>query len=74
MRVIEVMRAVRAEVIAIRSEVVVDDIENDGDSSLVRRIHQRAQIVRMPIAPCGRIESHAVVAPVSLAGEVGNAA
>ena len=72
MRVIEVKAAVSAEVIAVRAEVIVDDIEHHGDALLVRRIHERAQVVRRPVASCGRVEAHAVVAPVSLAGEIGD--
>ena len=70
-RGIEVILGVRAEVVAVGAEVVVDGVEDHADPLGVRRVHQGAQVVRMAVGARGRVEEHAVVAPVPAAREVG---
>ena len=60
------------QIISIRSEVVIDDIEDNGDSMLVRGIDKRAHVVRCAVEP-GRSEKvDAIVAPAEAAREVGD--
>ena len=68
----EVVRAEAAEIVAVRAEVVVDDVEEHGEAERVRGIDQAAQIVRRAVAAGRREQADAVVAPVARAGEVGH--
>src|SRR5690242_3198023 len=51
------------QIIAVGTEVVVDDIQNDGDAQIVRAIDKGTQVIRMPIKAGGSEEIHAVVTP-----------
>ena len=70
-RGVEIILGVRAEVIAVGAEVVVDGVEDHADPLGVRGVHQGAQVVRMPVGARGRVEEHAVVTPVPAAREIG---
>src|SRR5204863_9277242 len=65
----EVSRRERGEVIPVRPEMVVDDIEDDGDAERVRGIDKPAEIVGLPIEPGRREKIDAVIAPAKAAGE-----
>src|SRR5262249_9231974 len=68
----KVSRVKASEVAAVRSEVVVDDVEQDGHAEGVSRIYQPTKMVGSPVAP-GRCEKvHSVVSPVATTGEVGD--
>ena len=46
---IEIVAAVGAEIIAVRTEMVVDHVENDRETALMRCIDQSAQFVRLTV-------------------------
>ena len=66
----EIRRVELRQVCALRTEVVVDDVEHDRDAERVRAIDEAAQIVRTAVRARRRIEAHAVVTPVALARKI----
>ena len=68
----EIVRAVGAHVGPVGAEVVVDDVEDDPQAEAVGRVHEPPQVVGAAVGTRGCEESHPVVAPVPLAGEVGH--
>jgi hypothetical protein len=72
MAVRQVVRAVGAQVVAVRPQVVVDHIENDRKSEAVGLVHKAAQVVGPAVAPRWSKQLHAIVSPVPLSGEVGD--
>ena len=60
------------QVVAFGAEVVVDDVEYDRDAMAVGGGHQRLQLLRAAIGDLRRKQQHAVVTPVTLAGEGGH--
>ena len=74
-RVVAVGHVRRIELRQIRAfgaEVVVDDVEDDGDVQPVGGIDEGAQIVGPAVVARRRIQADAVVAPVAGAGEFGD--
>jgi hypothetical protein len=61
---------INPEIISIRPEVVVNDIEDDGEAQRVSFVHERAQIVRRSVKTRRREEIHAIIAPAVFAGEI----
>ncbi len=61
-----------AEVVALGSEMVVDHIERHGETTLVAGVDEVHEPGRTAIARLHRIGIDAVVAPVALAGELGD--
>jgi hypothetical protein len=70
--VAKVMRRIAGQPVAVGAEVVVDDVEDDGESARMRGIDEAAEIGGRAVKPRGRVEAHAVVAPAELADEVGD--
>src|SRR5208283_3523728 len=68
----EVIGGELGQVIAVGAEMVVDDVEEDGQSQPVRFINQVPEVIRPPVASCRGEQAYAVVAPVPAAGEVGH--
>src|SRR3546814_6433994 len=66
----EEIRCVGMEVIAVRSEVVVDDIDEDHQTERVRRVDQLLEFIRRAVGRVRRIRQHPVVAPVARTREV----
>ena len=58
------------EVVAVRPEVVVDHVQQDGQPSLVGRIHETFQSFGSTVRVFRRIDVHAVVAPSHASGEL----
>src|ERR1039458_1819648 len=58
------------KVVAIGTEVVVDDIEDDHDATLMRRIHERFEIIRPSVRRIRSLEQCPVVAPIAGSGEI----
>ncbi|GGY77028.1 hypothetical protein GCM10007071_25740 [Marinobacter zhanjiangensis] len=56
---------IEVEVIAVRSEVVVDNIQEDHDLALVRGLYQVFQLLGPAIGVVWSKEQNAVIAPVS---------
>ena len=69
---IEIVAAISAEIIAVRTEVVVDHVENDRETALMCRIDQRTQVVRSAIDASRRVKQHAVVTPVACPRKIGD--
>ena len=68
----EVVRRELLEVVAVRPEMVVDDVQDDGQPMAMRLIHEPAQVVRLAVEAGGREEIDAVVAPAESPGELGD--
>ena len=66
----EEARRIGGEIVPVRPEVVVDDVEEDHQAEAVRGVDQGLQIVGRAIGGVGREGQHAVVAPVALAREI----
>src|SRR5205823_14723310 len=59
----EVMRREGAEIVARRSEVIVNDVGYYSNSDSVRSIDESPEVVRTPIQPSGGEQVHAIVTP-----------
>jgi len=57
------------EIISRRTQMIIDDVQNDAQSARVAGIHQFFQIVRRTIGMMRREQIHAVIAPAVIAGE-----
>ena len=68
---VEELRRIEPEVVALGAEVVVDDVDQNHDPELVRRIDQCLERVGMAVAGVGRERQHAVIAPVAAAWKIG---
>ena len=66
------MARIVAQAVAVRTQVIVDHVENDSDLHGMRGIHQRAEVVRRPVNSRRRKQHNAVVTPVSAAREISN--
>ncbi len=74
-RVVPVRDVVRTErhcIRAVRTEMVVDDVEEYGEAEPVRGVHEMTQVVRRAVAARRREQGHAVVAPVARPGKIGD--
>ena len=60
------------QVVPVRPEMVVDDVEDDAESAHVCRIYEAAESLRPAVVARWRKQVDAVVAPISLAGELGD--
>src|SRR5215813_1213970 len=60
------------EIVAVRSEMVVDDVENDADPDAVSLIDEAPEVVGRPVESRRREEIHAVITPAEAAGKVGD--
>ncbi len=69
-RLLEKLRRVAAEVISLRSEVIVDDVEKHHDVAQMRCIDEVPEVVGRAVAVVGRVPEHAVVAPVVPSGKI----
>src|SRR3954453_10015471 len=65
----EIERREPAEITAVRTEMVVDDVEDHGESELMRRVDEAAEVVGRAVEMRRRPEIDAVVAPAERAGE-----
>ena len=68
----EVVVRERPQVIAVRPEVVVDDIQDDGQPVLVGGVDKAFEAVWAAVHVAGREQVDAVIAPVARARELGN--
>ena len=60
------------EIVAVRSEVVIDHVQEDLHAQRMGGVDQGFQLVRRSIGGFGRILQHAVIAPVAAAGKGGD--
>src|SRR6266498_1370347 len=68
----EECRRIAVEVVTLRAEMVVDDVEENHEPARMRFVDQRPQIVGPTIGAVGRIEQDAVITPISAACKIGN--
>ena len=68
----EVVFGELAEVVAVRAEVVIDHVEDDGEADTVGLVDEAAQIIRLAVETRRREHADAVVAPTEASGEVGD--
>jgi hypothetical protein len=61
---------VAAEIISLRAEVIVHDVEEHHQPAQMRFIDQRLQILGAAVGALGRVPQHAVIAPAAGAGEI----
>ena len=66
-------REIPWKVIALRSEVVVDHIEEDHEAQRMGMVDECLQLIRCSIRRVRRVEKNTVVAPITIAREVGEA-
>src|SRR4051812_37908566 len=62
----EIKRRELGQVVAVRPEVVVNDVQNNGDAESMRLIHKTSHVLRPPVERCGRVRLDAIVAPSEL--------
>ena len=70
MRAVEVVIGIGAHVVPIGPQMIVDDIKNDSQTSLVRGVHEASQVIGRSVGSRRGINRDAVVTPVPVAGEV----
>ena len=63
---------VAGQIISLRAEMVVDDVEKHHQAAQMRFINQRLEVFRPSVAAVRRIEQHAVIAPIAPPGEIGD--
>ena len=68
----EVRGRERAQVVADRAEVVVDDVEDDGDAAARARVDEAAEVVGRAVQVRRREQVDAVVAPAEAPVELGD--
>src|SRR5258708_37771684 len=66
----EEVRRVAAEIVPVRPEVIVNDIEEHHQVALVRRVNQGLEIVRRAVGTIRCEGQHAVVTPVARSGKI----
>ena len=66
----EISRGERFEIVSVRAEMVVDDVEDDGDAERMRAVDEAAEIVGPAVEPGRREEVDAVIAPAEPAREI----
>jgi hypothetical protein len=59
-----------AQIIAVRSEVVIDHVEEDHQTETMRGVDQCLQFIGRAVGRIGRVGQHAVVTPIAAAAEV----
>ena len=69
---VEERLGIAVQVIPVRAEMVIDDIEQHHQPKRVRVVDHRLQLARRAIRLIGRERQHAVIAPVARAGEIGD--
>ena len=65
------MLGILGEIVAVRSDVVIDNIQDDAETVLVSGVDHLAEVVGGAIAVKGREKVDAVVAPADIPGELG---
>ncbi len=66
------VRSVLRKDVALGTQVVVDDVEYDGEAARVGGVDQSPEPVGAAVARLGCVGEHAVVAPVARPGELGD--
>jgi hypothetical protein len=69
---VEEARRIVRQVVFLRSEVVVDDVEIDRDAVCMGHIDKGLHVVGRTVGTVGRIMEHAVIAPAAGAGKMRN--
>src|SRR5206468_11162621 len=61
---------VGAQIVSVRPEMIVDDVEVDHELSLMGVVDQGFELIRRAVGLVWREGQHAVIAPVALPGEI----
>src|SRR5271166_7157692 len=61
---VEVVIGICAHVVSVGSEMVVNDIQDDGYARCMRGIHEGSESIRSPVGSRWRVNGHTVVTPV----------
>ena len=69
---VDVVVRKNAEVIAVRVEVVVDDIEDYREAERMRAVDKKPQVVRRTVKPARPKKVYSVVAPPKFPGKIGD--
>src|SRR3954452_6408673 len=69
---VDVVVRENTEIIPVRSEVVVNDIEDDREADRVRAVDKKPQVIRRTIQTAGGKKVYAVVTPAEFSGEIRN--
>src|SRR5690349_3522752 len=64
--------SVLAQIVALRSKVVVNDVQSNGQPARMRLVHEALQILRLAVAVLNRKRIRAVITPVPCSGELGD--
>ena len=72
MAVGEISRREGRQIIPVRPEMVVDDVDNDREADRMSAVDKAAQVVGPAVEPRRREQIDAVVAPAEAAGEIGD--
>ncbi len=70
LRVGEELRRDAGEVISLRAEVIVDDVEKHHQPARMRGVDQRLEVLGPAVTAVRRERQHAVIAPVPAAGKI----
>src|SRR5215813_11736503 len=66
------IRAKETKIVAFIAEVVINHIQNYGESDFMRNVHKTAQSFRTAIAGLDSVRRNTIVAPVTHPGESGH--
>src|SRR5260221_5759426 len=69
---VEIVGRVIAEIISVWAKVVVDSVQHNGQSGLMRSINEVTEIIRCTIRMAGSVETHAIVTPVPFSWKICN--
>src|SRR5258708_18660884 len=69
---VEVVGRVIAEIISVWAKVVVDSVQHNCQSGLMRRINEMTEIIRCTIRMARSVEIHAIVTPVPFSWKICN--
>src|SRR5215471_1093341 len=60
------------KIVAVRTEMVVNHIQNDGQARVMSAVHKRAEIVRLAVKPYRCKQPYAIVAPPEASRKIGD--
>ena len=69
-RGVEERLGIGVEIVPLGSEVIVDDVEEDHETTRMRGVDERAQVVGRPVDGVRRVGKDAVIAPAPVAREM----
>ena len=67
---VEEVVGIGVQIVPVRPEVVVDDVEHHHQPARMRRVDEGLQIVRRAVGLVRRVEQDAIIAPAAIAREL----